>query len=242
MGAAVRIETASEVLVTSTQSDQKGVYRLSGLSPGDFVLVAPPYAGFAASTLPIHLITSITGIRVTLQLESVSQEVTVGPEQSLDIGSTANRDTVSVTGNDLRKLPVCDQDYIAVLTPFLDSSAGSSGGATIIVDGVEMKTAGVSPSAIQEVRINNDPYSAEFTRPGRGRIEIITKPGSPHSHGEANLIVRDATFNAKNHFAVVRPLKVVGFTRGTLPVSWDLAVIPASSRPDRTGTKHRLDR
>jgi hypothetical protein len=68
-----------------------------------------------------------------------------------------------------------------------------------------MKSAGVSASAIQEVRVNNDPYSAEFNRPGRGRIEIITKPGSPVFHGEANFIVRDAVFNAKNHFSPVRP-------------------------------------
>jgi hypothetical protein len=94
----------------------------------------------------------------------------------LSTDSSANRDTATTTGAELRKLPVFDHDYIAALTPFLDASAGSLGGVTIIVDGVEMKSAGVSASAIQEVRVNNDPYSAEFTRPGRGRIEITTKP------------------------------------------------------------------
>jgi outer membrane receptor protein involved in Fe transport len=142
---------------------------------------------------------------VTLTPESVHQEISVGAEQSLLTDSSANRDTITTTGDDLRKLPVFDQDYIAALTPFLDASAGSSGGATIIVDGVEMKSAGVSASAIQEVRVNNDPYSAEFSRPGRGRIEIITKPGSPKFHGEANFTFRDAIFNAKNYFSPVRP-------------------------------------
>ncbi len=47
-----------------------------------------------------------------------------------------------------------------------------------MVDGVETTRAGVSASSIQEVKINQDPYSAEYSRPGRGRIEIITKPGS----------------------------------------------------------------
>lgn len=204
-GGPLRVETHNGVVLANTLSDQKGAYRLTGLPSGDLVLATPPYAGFAASTQRFHLTASMTGVTVTLQLESVSQEVSVGSEQSLAVDASANRDTISVAGDDLRKLPVFDQDYIATLTPFLDSSAGSSGGPTIIVDGVEMKTAGVSASAIQEVRINNDPYSAEFNRPGRGRIEIITKPGSPRFHGEANLIVRDATFNAKNHFALVRP-------------------------------------
>src|SRR5258707_11205082 len=68
-----------------------------------------------------------------------------------------------------------------------------------------MKRVGVSASAIKEPRINNDPSSADFARPGRGRIEIITKPGSPNFHGEVNFIFRDAIFNAKNYFSPVRP-------------------------------------
>jgi hypothetical protein len=89
---------------------------------------------------------------VILNPQSVSQEINVAPDQTLSTNSSANRDTVAVTGDDLRKLPVFDQDYIATLTPFLDASAGSSGGVTLIVDGVEMKGVGVSASAIQEIR------------------------------------------------------------------------------------------
>jgi hypothetical protein len=116
----------------------------------------------------------------------------------------------------MEKMPVFDQDYIGALMPFLDASSGASGGVTLVVDGIEMKSAGVSASAIQEVRVNNDPYSSEFTRPGRGRIEIITKPGSPEFHGEANFLFRDAIFNAKNYFAPVRPPEVRRIFEGHL--------------------------
>jgi hypothetical protein len=61
------------------------------------------------------------------------------------------------------------------------------------------------PQRFRKSVVNNDPYSAEFTRPGRGRIEITTKPGFPNFHGEANFIFRDAIFNAKNYFSPVRP-------------------------------------
>src|SRR5262249_48839768 len=60
-------------------------------------------------------------------------------------------------------------------------------------------------SAIQQIKINQNPYSAEYGRPGRGRIEIITKPGSEHYQGEANVIFRDARWNAKNAFASTTP-------------------------------------
>jgi hypothetical protein len=203
--ATVRLETADGELLNQSQTDSKGDFILTNLSGGNFSLVVPAYAGFASRTIPVRLATNLTGIRVTLSAGSVNQELNVGPDESLSTDSSANRDTVTVSGDELRKLPVFDQDYVAALSPFLDASSGSSGGVTLIVDGIEMKSVGVSASAIQEARINNDPYSAEFTRPGRGRIEIITKPGTPNFHGEANFIFRDAIFNGKNYFSPVRP-------------------------------------
>lgn len=204
-GATVQLQASGGQVANETQTDARGDFTLLNVSGGNFSLIVPAYSGFASRTVAVHLTGNVSGIRVTLSMESVRQEVTVAADQTLSTDSGANRDTITTTGDELRKLPVFDQDYIAALTPFLDASAGSSGGVTIIVDGVEMKSAGVSASAIQEVRVNNDPYSAEFTRPGRGRIEIITKPGSPVFHGEANFIFRDAVFNAKNYFSPVRP-------------------------------------
>src|SRR6266702_642942 len=203
-GIPMRLSRAG-TLVHEIESDAAGNFVFTGLHAGDFLLDVPAFSGFAPRTLPLHLTASVTGFKVSLALAAVSQEVTVGADQTLAIDSSSNLDTVSVTADSLRVLPVFDQDYISALTPFLDASSGSSGGVTLIVDGVEMKSVGVSPSSIQEVRINNDPYSSEFTRPGRGRIEITTKPGSQLYHGEADFLIRDATFNAKNRFAVTRP-------------------------------------
>ena len=64
------------------------------------------------------------------------------------------------------------------MSRFLDAGSLATGAVTVIVAGVEASRAGVSASAIQEVKINQDPYSAEYPRPGRSRIEIIAKPGS----------------------------------------------------------------
>src|SRR5712671_2073096 len=204
-GATVRLESPNGDLVSQTTVDSAGNFLLTNLRAGTFSLAVPAFSGFASHTQTLRLTTGVATVKITLDPESINQQVTVGAEQSLSTDSSANRDTVTVTGSEMKKLPVFDQDFVATLTPFLDAASGSSGPVTLIVDGVEMKSTGVSASAIQEVRINNDPYSAEFTRPGRGRIEIITKPGSPHFHGEVNFIVRDATFNAKNYFSPVRP-------------------------------------
>ncbi len=204
-GAPVRLETSPGATVAQSKTDSKGDFTLLNLTSGNFSLAVPAYSGFALKTIPVRLNNNLSGIKITLTTDSVQQQMTVGADDTLSIDASANQDAIATTSDELRKLPVFDQDYIAALTPFLDASTGSSGGATIIVDGVEMKSAGVSASAIKEVRVNNDPYSTEFSRPGRGRIEIITKPGSPNVHGEANFIFRGAVFNAKNYFSPVRP-------------------------------------
>jgi hypothetical protein len=204
-GAPVLLETPQGTVLERATSDAQGKFSLPSNSAGDAELVVPPYSGFAAVTQAILVAGLVTNVTLVLRAQTVSQEANVDAGKSLSTDSSANRDTISVTGADLRKLPIFDQDPIAALTPFLDPSSSSSGGVILIVDGIEMNSLNVSPSAIQEVHINNDPYSAEFNRPGRGRIEIITKPGSPNFHGEVNFTFRDAIFNAKNHFATVRP-------------------------------------
>ncbi len=204
-GVTIEIQTPAGTAVKQTQSDRTGNFSLLGLSGGDYLLKVPAFSGFAPRTMPVHLSASMSGLKVSLALAAVSQEITVDTDPTISTESSDNRDTIAVGGDELRKLPVFDQDYIGALSAFLDASSIGSGGVTLIVDGVEMKSVGVSTSAIQEVRINNDPYSAEFTRPGRGRIEITTKPGTQEYHGEANFLYRDAVFNARNYFAVTRP-------------------------------------
>jgi hypothetical protein len=67
-------------------------------------------------------------------------------------------------------LPIFDHDFLGTMSRFLDPCSVGTNGVTLIVDGLEASRAGVSASAIQEVKLNRDPYSAEYSRPGRGRI------------------------------------------------------------------------
>jgi outer membrane receptor protein involved in Fe transport len=55
------------------------------------------------------------------------------------------------------------------------------------------------------VKINKNPYSAEYAQPGRGRIEIVTKTGSAKYHGSLDFGLRDFRLDARNAFATTRP-------------------------------------
>ena len=60
-------------------------------------------------------------------------------------------------------------------------------------------------SSIREVRINQNPFSAEYDRIGMGRVEVFTKPGSEDFHGEIQTHDGDSLFNSRNPFIPVKP-------------------------------------
>ena len=113
----------------------------------------------------------------------------------------ANRNAVVIDAPALREIPIFDNDVIGTMSRFLDPGSLGSDGATLVVDGMEARKVGVSLSGIQQVKINQDPYAAEFQRPGRGRIEVITKAGSDAYHGSLDVTFRDARLNARDPFA-----------------------------------------
>ena len=72
-------------------------------------------------------------------------------------------------------------------------------GGQIYIDGF---SGGQLPpkSAIREIRINQNPFSAEYDRLGYGRIEILTKPGTDKLHGQFFVQGNDKNFNTGNPF------------------------------------------
>ena len=158
-------ELPDGTVLARTLTDKQGSFSLLESSPGEVTLVVPAYLAFAESSVALHVVGALSGLRVVLRLREVTQEITVAAGQALSAEASANQDAVAVTSEELVKVPVFDQDPVATLTPFLDSASASSGGITLILDGVEVHSLGISASVIQEIRINGDPYSAEFNRP-----------------------------------------------------------------------------
>src|SRR6185436_11986430 len=143
-----------------------------------------------------------------------TQEIAVSGS-GLNADARSNLNAVNVDADTLDDLPMLDQDVVGALSRFLDSSAIGSNGATILVDGVEVNALSLSASAIQQIKINQDPYAAEYMRPGRGRIEIITKPGGKQYNGTLNLRFRDSSFYARNAFAATKAPEQRRIAEGT---------------------------
>ena len=183
-----------------------GRFRFPDLAPGRYEL-RMEVAGFKPVTLPVKVGTrSPASLRVTLALADLREKVAVeGGATQVSAEAGDNLDSVRLDRQAIKGLPILGNDVIGAAAELLNSSALGTGGASIVVDGMETSEKGVTASAIQEVRINQDPYSAEFSRPGRGRIEVITKPGTKEFHGEFNFLFRDSFFEARNAFSAARP-------------------------------------
>lgn len=188
-------------------TNQRGQFRYTRLASGNYEIEAQK-EGFkptltqltvgAQGTAPLQIVLPIAELRDELAVADRLNQVSANPDENLNV--------IKLDRETLKNLPVLGNDVIGSLASLLDASSIGSGGATVIVDGLEQtKRKKIPASTIQEVRINQNPYSAEFSRPGRGRIEVITKAGSPEYHGEFNFIFRDHHLDARNAFALERP-------------------------------------
>ncbi|HWF84566.1 MAG TPA: TonB-dependent receptor [Vicinamibacterales bacterium] len=205
-GAAITLAPEDAAAPAPIVSDTAGTFRFERVGPGAYDLRVE-FPGFTTNVTHIRVTARApSALTIVMQIEGLSQEVSVsgGGDQTSGSGA-ANLDAVAVDAKALDDMPVLDGDVVAAVSRFLDSSALGTNGATIVVDGVEVNALSVSSSAVQQIKINSDPYAAEFMRPGRGRIEIITKPGGRDYSGTFNLRFRDSALYATNAFAATKP-------------------------------------
>ena len=218
VGAEVDLLLVDGRVIAHTKTDSNGMFRFNGVSSGTYQLEAQ-HQGFRLSTVSLKVTDrQLVVANIILPIAVAQQEVTVAGEAVPLVSSEVaeNQNATTIERSALDQIPVFDQDYIATLSRFLDSSALGTSGVSLIVNGVEANGPGVSNSAVKSVKINQNPYSALYARPGRARIEIETKPGTPQYHGEVNVMFRDALFDATNAFATTKPPERRQYYEGSL--------------------------
>ena len=220
-------------VAATLHSDDEGIFQIAAPAIGDYTLVVSE-AGFQTVRTVVKLAHTgaapITApmLHIVLPISTMATTINVNAGSSVDLTAPeSNADTSVLSAQDLKSLPIFDNDYSTAMSAFMDSSATATGGAGLMVDGVEANRATVSPSAVQEVRINQDPYSAQYYWPGRGQMEIITRSTADHYHGQFNFMFRDSALNAENALAASKPPEqrrvYEGHVTGPIPHS------PASS-------------
>jgi hypothetical protein len=208
VNAQVSLLGSGDKALAQVTTDHSGSFRFDHLDTGNYILDFHA-EGFRPTRVNLNLTAKRqTPMRVTMQIAVLNESITVATGDStplVSIESSENQNANTIDRNALDRVPVFDQDYITTMSRFLDDNATGTNGVALVVNGIEANGPGVTPSAVQEVKINNNPYSARFSRPGRARLEIITKAGTPNYHGSLNFLFRDSVFDATNVFAIVKP-------------------------------------
>ena len=181
----------------SAVADGAGYYQVRGLAAGDYTVDAttPGFAPFSA-TVTLAPGQSKT-LNIAMQILAEKQQVLVEAETpTVDTSPDQNANAVVLKGKDLDALSDDPDELENQLQALAGPAAGPNGGE-IYIDGF---TGGQMPpkSSIREIRVNQNPFSAEYDRLGYGRIEILTKPGTDKLHGQIEARGNDSSFNSRN--------------------------------------------
>ena len=141
----------------------------------------------------------VAQFNIALDINVQQEKVNVEEETpQVDVNPANNASQIVLSGKDLEALPDDPDELQSDLEALAGPSAGPNGGQ-LYIDGF---TAGQLPpkSSIREIRINQNPFSAEYDKLGYGRIEIFTKPGTDKFHGQFQVVGNDSGFNTRNPF------------------------------------------
>ena len=234
-------------LTTTVTSGANGAYALPQVAPGHYTVSASAQ-GFATSAP--HSVTVSAGkvaiVDVALVLPMQEQQVTVTEQTAgVDTSPEDNASAIVIKGKDLDALSDDPDELQSELNALAGPSAGPNGGQ-VYIDGF---TGGQLPpkSSIREIRINSNPFSAQYDKLGYGRIEIFTKPGTDKLHGSAMMMGNDSAFNSLSPFVTSEPSYYTLFSMANAggplgkKASWFASVFSRDNQANSIINAERLD-
>lgn len=189
----------------TVKSGQDGVYSFHDVPSGVYTLTAEA-EGFARLTKTNVVIpagqTRQMNVSVTIEVQQQNVDVTAR-NNGVSVNPDENGGAIVLNGGDLDALSD-DPDQLQNELQALAGPAAGPNGGEIYVDGFQ---GGQLPpkSSIREIRINQNPFSAEFNRIGYGRIEILTKPGSDRFSGHIGSFGSTSALNTGNPLVQEQP-------------------------------------
>lgn len=192
--------TAARGVVRQAATNQKGAFHFAHLpaGPASIMVMAPGFSPYLEDQVPLQA-GGHASLNIHLLISAQQQQVVVHAQSvGVDLQPDDKAGAVVVSGKALKALPD-DPDELATDLQAMAGPAMGGGNGDIYIDGF---TGGDLPpkSAIREVRVNSNPYSAKFQHPGHGRIEIMTKPGADNFHGSFFVNGNSSAFNSLNPF------------------------------------------
>lgn len=207
-GAAITGATAVMTPATgnpvTAQTDSQGFYEFKALAQGKYSLTVVAQGFTLYENDNVVIAAQPLRLNVSMVIEAQQEKLNVSDTApTIDVNPANNAGAIVISGKELEALPDDPDELQSDLEALAGPSAGPNGGQ-MYIDGF---TAGQLPpkASIREIRINQNPFSAEYDKLGYGRIEIFTKPGTDNYHGQFLVDGNDDIFNSPNPFAGPEP-------------------------------------
>jgi hypothetical protein len=196
---------ATSAAPVTAQSNGQGVYEFKGVIAGQYTLTVIA-EGFAVYENDNVVISTAQPLRLNVAMAIAVEQMKVQVSDTapvVDVNPANNAGAITISGKELEALPDDPDELLTDLQALAGPSAGPNGGQ-MYIDGF---TAGQLPpkASIREIRINQNPFSAEYDKLGYGRIEIFTRPGTDSLHGQLMVNGNDSAFNSSDPFAGPEP-------------------------------------
>jgi hypothetical protein len=227
-GASVTARNLDTGLTQTTTTTDAGIYSLPNLAPGRYSVVveAPGLKKYSQEGVTVSTGTTVS-LDIPMQVGAVSDNVTVIADASQlqtatsEIGSTVEPVLVAnlplQVGGTIRN-PV---NFIKLVPGFVggvDNNPGSNssddfkvnggqeGGTDILVDGVSISLVspntqwnkGVSSDAVDEFRVLQSNFAAEYGQSGDGIVSLTLKSGTNQVHGSVYDYFRNTSLDANS--------------------------------------------
>ncbi|MCC6364297.1 MAG: TonB-dependent receptor [Bryobacterales bacterium] len=185
----------------TTKTGVDGSFVFADLPAGEYtVRASAPQLGLREPAT-ITVGSSTQTLNLVLYVLAEKQELTVeeNTKPAISTEASGNASAVVIRGSDLDALSDNPDDLAADLQALAGPAAGPDGG-TIFIDGFSGSQ--LPPkNSIREIRINQNPFSAEYDKLGFGRVEIFTKPGTDKFHADLGYNFATDKWNSRNPYA-----------------------------------------
>ena len=226
VGATVTATDVASGIAISQPTNAAGRYRILGLQPSVYK-ISCEQTGFKTALIDVALeVGKVTNVDITLEVGDVVEQVVVEAGAiALEMQSQALSDHMEEEY--IRDMPLLHRrpqqlilltpgvsyartDDFSFFTAFFTVAGSQNASQQYYIDGgnasnsrVEIQTLDINPSmeAVQEFRVVENNYKAEFGGSGGGLMLITSKAGTNEFHGSAWEFHRQKAFDSLNFFA-----------------------------------------
>jgi len=237
-GAKVTVKQPSTGLTRQETTNDAGEYLFAQLPVGNYDVTAEQ-TGFKTATHDNVLLEVDARVRVDFALAVGAVTETMSVEASAPVINTDSATVGNVVDNkQVTELPLNGRNPMQLVTLVPGANFGVKGsqnqtqGGSVSVNGareqsnnfmldgidnndlaINQQVVPISTEAMQEFKVGESSYTAEFGRSGGAQINYVTKSGSNEFHGVLYEYLRNADLDAKNFFDKPAPAPIPPYKR-----------------------------